>query len=1110
MTPKRWILILLLFAILAGCWGLAIIFPDVRWFAETVTAVALLLVTVPAVAPSALAWVHSAQVAAGSDARRFRAQLRKAFAALDRIHKAGGSGRVPLYVALVTNYSEAVAVFEHWGFTRIPPASTTGGNHSAHVGSLRCDIWHSDEAVVVAPWEEGNGRMDETWTTVLAQLRRRRDRPLEAAFLLPNVGDLLSEQNVLLALAERFAAQLEQAVAELGRSFATYILWTGAAQIAGFSVFWSDLATPDDVAWGAAFALDDDTVVRDPARVTEREFSLLADALRARVVKRLASERDASRRSLVLRFPLEFQKLGAPLAAFVRTLFHERPKVMPALRGIYVANAPSAVDHGPAHFLGDVLRSIILPDRNLYDATARAGGNGLWRGAFASLCAVALSFMALVPALRSYSANGELIEQARGLVRLLRDDGSGEMPGTQSDASEAALDLLSQCDSEASGPLIPGWFGPVAARALRGPLRRAYVERLHSWLSRRVRTELERRIDGIAYGPGLADSPKSVNDMTPLRQAYEFVRLDTLLADRGRHVPDASAADQLASLWRSTVPASKAVTLERFRDHSARYLAAAAGLPDLAWPYARSLASARQRLKALDVEGIPLRRLLLGARDTPAVRASSNFGATTLQFLQSRGDTQVPGAYTRAGWVRIRDILERPESWPPSASLDAWALGDDEPSPSDERSRREHVLHSYFDDFVRHWMTFLDELRVTAPRDVATARTELSALKGPEGFYSTLFGLVRQNALPVEHEAAPVQSLVQRLPWPQSNLDAGAPSADELSPVQMGLRPILLFAGSDGDAAADKRASAPLAKYLSMLDGLSAALDAQSSGTAASAAPSTANPFAAAISGLKELLDGIDEPMHERLWHLLAPPVLGSAVAAKAGNTDTIASDWKTKVWTAWDDKLANRFPFAVSNQAEAVAFADFASFFRPDGILSTFVRTNLADRVEVDGHGRVRPKDGAEPLSPDLLEFLTNAAEVTDAFFGADTEPGLRFSIQADWEQADVASAQFFVGAKGTALPRGQWTEPVRWSGEDVHIQWLQAGRPTEQFGRHSFSLFDFFSGLGGLKPGAGRSSYVADCAPLHLKIRAEGTVDALRASFFSRLRCPQDIRVR
>ena len=255
------------------------------------------------------------------------------------------------------------------------------------------------------------------------------------------------------------------------------------------------------------------------------------------------------------------------------------------------------------------------------------------------------------------------------------------------------------------------------------------------------------------------------------------------------------------------------------------------------------------------------------------------------------------------------------------------------------------------------------------------------------------------------------------------------------------------------------------------------------------------------------MLDGIEEPTRGRLWRLLMPPVMGGVSAAKAEGASSLSDDWKSGVWTAWDQKLKGHFPFTA--HSDAADFGQFAAFFKPDGLLWGFVKAHLADRLEENGEGRYLTKQGADPLPPELLACLTTAQEITDAFFGVGEDPGLKLSVQADWTASNVTAAKFWVGSKDTALPKGQWAGPIRWLGEDVRVEWQEDGRPTQELGRHSFSLFDLFEHLGGLKPtGTGRSIYSSDCPPLTVKLRPEGKVDALRTDFFTRLRCPSEIR--
>jgi hypothetical protein len=234
---------------------------------------------------------------------------------------------------------------------------------------------------------------------------------------------------------------------------------------------------------------------------------------------------------------------------------------------------------------------------------------------------------------------------------------------------------------------------------------------------------------------------------------------------------------------------------------------------------------------------------------------------------------------------------------------------------------------------------------------------------------------------------------------------------------------------------------------------------------------------------------------------------MGTVQAVKAEGASSLAADWRSDVWTAWNDKLSRRYPFRSGTPP--ANFGDFAAFFKPDGILWGFVHAHLGDSVELKGDGRYAAKQGADPVAPEGLQCLSVAQEITDAFFQGQDQ-GLRFSLQADWTAPDVKDSRVVIGSKETPLPQGQWSSMLRWFGEDVRIEWQQGGRPTQEFGRHSFALFDLFGHLGGLRSLPSNSTvYVSECPPLTLKIRGEGRSDPFRPDFFTRLQCPDAIRV-
>lgn len=1124
----RWAAVVLVFLVLVGVWVLAYFLPELRWFAEALTAVvllvAVLLLAVPVVvdrrkraaaARAAKDKADEPNTGVAPELAALRSGVRKAIATLERVRGGRNRARVlPCYLWVAAQGPADEATLQAWGLARVALHGTAdAGRPDPGSGPFACDLWCSKEAIAVAPAGFEASERD-AWPVLLDELRRARpNSPVDGVLVCASVSQLLTESD-LAGSAARVRARIEAMVDRLGLVVPVYLILTGADAIPGFVDFWADLPNPDDSAWGASFAIDDDRTRRAAAAAVRTELDVLAGALHARLFDRLAREADPERRARALGFPLAFRKLTTPVTQFLEELC--RPGAASEhflFRGFYfVSGAPSqavgpsvSATRGAAsrsYFLTDVLRSVILPDRHLAAPVAATHGLKTRRDAITSLVVVAASFLILAPALFSYVHNIDLAETVEAVGRSLGSAGSST-PGTKGDSVELGLDTLKRCRDEAKGWGIPGWFSPRSARELQSKVREAYVTRLHAWMTGSVRHEVERRLDAVAAARGLPDSPTSPDSETPLRDAYDVVRLYASLADPAAHGSGEWVARGLADVWRSLLKDGDAVSAERLREHASEYVASLSENPQRKWATGHSLIAARERLRKLDVRGIPYRRLLLAARDAPPLRATAIFSAASLEFLASRGDVQIPGAFTVAGWAKIRDALRGPLG--SSSLVERWVL-DDVALPADDDSFRQQMLQTYYDEYTRRWMSFLDEIKVQTPPDMRSASAELTAFKEGDGFYKSLFSAFKENAIHEDDSAGPADAggLLARLPWFKTEVDAAArPIAP--SPVEKGFRPILAFGG---DAPAEgTKGPAPLEKYLAILEKLKAALEAPPAPKPGGQDPQL--PFTEASTGVAALLDGIEEPTRGRLWRLLMPPVMGGALAAKAEGASALSADWRSAVWTAWD-KLRSRYPFTRSGHAEPANFADFAAFFRPDGTLWGFVHAHLGDAVEANGEGKYVPKPSADPLAPDLLTCLTVAQEITDAFFSPGEDPGLKLSIQADWTASDVAGAKWWVGSKEAALPRAQWAGPIRWFGEDVRVEWQQGGRPTQELGRHAFSLFDLFDHLGGLKASAsGRPTYTSECPPLTLKLRPEGKVDALRPDFFQRLHCPQDVRV-
>ena len=686
------------------------------------------------------------------------------------------------------------------------------------------------------------------------------------------------------------------------------------------------------------------------------------------------------------------------------------------------------------------------------------------------------------------------------------------MPGAVDDPIEPMLATLDRLDDEAAGFGIPGWFGPRAARDLRGPLSKAYIGRIHSMFRRRIAPELERDLAGISKARRLEDSIGSPEDHTPLRNAYETLKLYATLVDPMEHVELPWTPQQLVRVWQRVLTGASVVSVvsaERLLRHATNYLVALQGSADLRWPSTPPLQDARGRMKEFGIAELPYHWALRRAYDQPPILASDVADGASLKYLTCPADqVLVRGSYTASAWQKIGAALGSSERWPAEALVERWVIGDMR-LPKDEAALRAQVRDEYYDNYSQEWMSLLDKCAVSRPRDFASAKDELTALKDAKGFYRTLFTQFSGNVIADEKKDPLPLPLPLSTEGCSSRLsalkpDSSAPAqAKTLSPVQKSFQPLLVFSGD----AEDSKKPAPLEKYATILETLRATLESASEAQGADPRAQ----FLTAKQGVEALLDGLQEPTKSKLNRLLMPPVEGTMKVTETGRVDSTSSEWKKKVWSAWDGKLSKYFPFTRGPSArEAANFEDFRSFFQLDGVLWGFVHANLADYVELSDAGYVM-KPGPDPLGADILSCLSVAQEITDAFFGAAEDPGLKISLQVDWSAPDVTEAKFWLGDKATALPKSQWSPTLKWNGDRVRLEWVQGGRPTQELGRHSFSLFDLFEQLGGLKPaGSGRRGmYVADYPPLTLKARSDGKKDALRADFFSRLQCPQEIRM-
>ncbi|HEV3190336.1 MAG TPA: type VI secretion system membrane subunit TssM [Polyangiaceae bacterium] len=1161
MKALRWVTIVLVLLLLLGVWVASIFAPELRSVAQAVTLTFVFLVLGfffarwlrARLKAAAIERAMTKQKEPATDPRvaELQAKMQKAVDALKTRRKGRGGARASLYSLpwYVIVGPSAAGKTTALGKSSLSFVATADGSLKVRgtAGTRNCDWWFSHEAILLDTAgrfaTEDNDR--DEWMAFLDSLRRfRPDRPLDGLLVAVSVPDILSSDRAMQGqLAEKLRARLDEVLERLEMHLPVYLLLTKTDLVAGFVEFWSDLGkTQRSQVFGASFELDDPRL-EEPTRAVEAEFDVLLDGLHARMLDRLSAERSPERRARILQFPIELRALRAPLATFIEALC--RPDAdgeRPILRGFYLTSgtqvgrpverviagmlrgfdlrggsaAPrTAAGEEHSYFVSDVFRTVILPDRDLAARSVAGTQRRSRRELLLAMAALGVAVFVLLPAMVSYVRNAQLVDDVEGATQALASGNAGSVPAARSDPLERLLDTLDHLDQEASGFGIAGWFGPRAARELKSPTSKAYIERLDGALHARVQKELDRRVSEIAKSAGQPDPPtSSPQARSPLREDYDEVKLYAALVEPPGHIDLSWTPKQLVSIWRRTLPSVDTVDDARLLRHATEYLKALETQTELAWPAPKTLQGARSSLKQSDAWQLPLNWVLRHAFEVPGLVASDLAGSSqSIQYVTCQPGELIPGAYTKNGWRKVQPILDSSDPWPPEGLVEPWVVADTRIPDTSERVRAQ-ARDDYFQQYVLLWMRLLGRCAVSRPTDPAVCKSELEVLSAPTGFYESLFLQFNNNTIGYAKKTTVASLLTQegcssKLPW-NSNADAAA-AAEPKSPVEKSFRPLLVFSGLAAPEADAPKAEGPppLQQYRKILQGLIPLMESASQQRATEVKPQ----LTAARQGVEGLLGGIEDPATKAgLRKLLMPPLEAADVAVHRGLSGSISDAWKQQVWPTLHP-LLGKFPFNKGpnvRREDAANFEAFAAVFRPpDGILWAFVKDPPFGDYVIQGAAGPIPKPGADSVGADVLSCLSVAQEITDAFFPPNEERGTKFAVLADWSAPEIADAKFSVGSKVMALTRGEWSSPIKWAGEDARLSYSQGGTQSQQvIGRGSFSLFDLFDQLGGLKPTVPRNYATKQSTlPLSIKVRSEARRDPFSPDFFSRLQCPAEI---
>ena len=1154
--------------LIAAVWPLVILLGGPLWVAILVTALVVLTISTVFVVrlvrgrTRAAALERELMRQAEQQAQKVRPDRRPEILALQKqmkdalyslkSSKLAGGGKaalyaLPWYVIVGPPAAGKTTALGQSGLGFITPPGASGHKFRGTAGTRNCDWWFSKHAILLDTAGRLATEQDdrEEWLTFLDTVRRfRPGRPLDGLVVAVSVEDLLTQtEEQQLETVSQLRARADELMSRLEMVLPLYVLFTKIDLLPGFLEFFGDLSNQQRAqAWGSSFSLDDPRM-QEPQAAVEAEFNLLTQSLHTRMLDRLAREPQPEVRARIIRFPLEFKPLRAPVARLIEELGRPNPySETPFVRGFYfssgtqtgrsidrvlnnmaqgfslgmMAHADARPKEPKSYFVTELFSKVIFPDRHLavrsLSQMRRSTRNQLIGAGAGVLAALFL----LTPAATSYITNNRLVQKTdRDLHEARKLERTGDAAAA-ANALDLLLERVVELEKEREKFSIRGLLGPYTAPRLIAATEQVYRERLRAMVDGPVQAQLTGDVRAIG------DLVRT--DSRNFQKAYNDLKLYLMLT-RPEHLDVDYAKPRLAETWARAYHSSSEKDQLNLALHVGRYLAIFKGEKSWAWKAeGTGVAIAQGRLSSLPVEELQYGWLTEAAEGVPPIRPDKIFFGASAQYWTAKGNVEVPGMYTALGWQKVRKVLESPDN---RLEFEAWVLGRATgEGPDSKQSAAARLREIYFQRYVAAWSDFLVGLDVVPPQNVQSALEELKVLTEADGPYVRLFRAIRENVQLDIGDSSLLEKGKEKAKALLSAVvggDAGAPSPREISSVERHFTPLLRFASGENDKAEGGGTPSGLNQYLTHLGTLEVSVTQLAESQQASGADFGAELLRTAAA-VQRLLGGTDPRTRMILEPLLMNPIRGSRAGVAKADYAQLSGDWKSEVWELFRTKIKPRYPFSPA-QIE-VSLPEFTEFFRPKtGILWAFVEKNFATRLERSGKNFVpKPSGEALPYRSDFLNCLNVSQQITDAIFGTGQEPSVPFSVKIESVSPNVSEVSLVVDGKTTTYRNEpeRWL-PVVWPGTETPrggtLRVKGAGFTDEIPRMGDFGLFRLFS-AGGLDTTGNKAGDVEELVaswnlnrsnepPVKITVKPSKSVHPFAPTFFSRLNCPPEVTV-
>ncbi|WP_027708341.1 type VI secretion system membrane subunit TssM [Zooshikella ganghwensis] len=948
------------------------------------------------------------------------------------------------------------------------PLQEKFGREAIHgVGGTRhCDWWFTNESVLIDTagrytTQDSHASVDAAaWTGFLGLLKKNRPRrPINGVILAISLQDIaLQTEAEMNAHVKAIRARLQELNERLGMRIPVYLMFTKCDLIEGFNEYFEDLGREERAqVWGNTFEDSDQLNV---VELFDQGFDELLNRLNEQLLGKVHQERDVNRRGRILSFSQQLLLIKPQVHTFIEKVFapsrfHHRPY----LRGFYftsgtqnitsidrmvdsyanqmgVAPQPTHQTTGRSYFITRLLRGVIFAESGLVSNDRKYETGRLWvqRGSYAA--ALITAGLGAFAWSTSFTWNQLSIGSIEDYVKSFISGKEELRPGYREIDTIPVLDPLRDATQVYDQDKVPltGGLGLYQGRKIQPKATRAYFDQVEEVFLPALKRRLEEQLkDNMSDVDFLHAALKAyIMLAVPKRLDEDYVR-DWMQFDwenqlRGEAKLQSKLNTYLDDLLNSGF---KPIKLDENLVKQARIVLRQVPLPQQAYA----------RIKQEFIRPDTMRSF------------TSELGQE-IGYVFLNADYKIPKLYTKNGFY----TQFKPESYKYVAEIarDNWVLAtaSSDFSEADIKMFHDEVQDLYFQDYIKHWNTSLNELKVRPFSDIRQATDQLGKITA--GFSpfrevlkdvekNTMMSIITLENLEKANEvrkAAGVRSgQLGRLSRRAERLNRAADKAglkDKAKPESLGPGANKVerqFRDVNQVILATGRGQSQMDQIIEALNGLRSYLSSiVNSGDPGESAYNAAKQKITGGRGdyfttLKALSGTTPQPV--RRWIL--DVTNGSWGLMMGQASDYLNQIYRANVFSFYKQALAGRYP--IANARAEVKLRDFAEYFKPGGIEARFFDEYIKPFANTNrGSWRLRTVDGQSlGISSRALRMFETGAKIRRVFFqdGAAT-PQLNFSMKPVYLDANVARVEVDIDGQKLVYRHGpRVPQKVSWPQE-------------------------------------------------------------------------------